>query len=178
MQAYQLDQKLERKTFASVGCSEAENKEVCTITGVTKGKEKTKGHHTAENSCYYTMAKEQKKSFVCNFKPNVLCLVILLFYQSYLVSSRLPNYQYHVDSLVDTRKGVAVLFRRNGRWVLDTGVHRVRYENATIFVVEVSFLIIILSFEVLPFYHITVIFCKVQKCMLNVCMLTETYPLM
>ena len=120
MQAYQLDQKLERKTFASVGCSEAENKEVCTITGVTKGKEKTIGHHTAENSCYYTMAKEQKKSFVCNFKPNVLCLVILLFYQSFLVSSRLPNYQYHVDSLVDTRKALLSYFAETagGCWIL------------------------------------------------------------
>ena len=76
-----------------------------------------------------------------------------------------------------TLEGVAVLFRRNVRWVLDTGVHRVRYENATIIVVDVFF-ITILSFEVLPFYHIKVIFCKLQKCMLNVCMLTETYPLM
>ena len=39
------------------------------------------------------------------------------------------------------------------------------YENATIFVVE-AFFVIILSFEVLPFYHIKVMFCKVQKCML------------
>ena len=121
------------------------------LRGVIKGREKTKGHHAAENSCYYTMAKVQKKSFVCNFTPNILCLVILLVHQSNLVSSRLPNYQYHVDSLVDTRKGVAVLFRRNGRWVLDTGVHRVRYENTTVIVVGVFIIIIIIIIIILPF---------------------------
>ena len=121
MQAYQLDQKLERKTFASAGCSEARITRKCVqLRGVIKGKEKTKGHHSAENSCYYTMAKVQKKSFVCNFTPNFLFLVILLVHQSNLVSSRLPNYQYHVDSLVDTRKALLSYFAETagGCWIL------------------------------------------------------------
>ena len=121
MQAYQLDQKLERKTFSSAGCSEARITRKCVqLRGVIKGKEKTKGHHTAENSCYYTMAKVQKQWFVCNFTPNILCLVILLFHQSNLVSSRLPNYQYHVDSLVDTRKALLSYFAETsgGCWIL------------------------------------------------------------
>ena len=118
MQAYQLDQKLERKTFASAGCSEARITRNCVqLRGVIKGKEKTKGHHSAENSCYYTMAKVQKKSFVCNFTLNLLFLVILLFHQS---NSQLPNYQYHVDSLVDTRKGLLSYFAgtAGGCWIL------------------------------------------------------------
>ena len=90
------------------------------LRGVIKAKEKTKGHHTAENSCYYTMAKVQKKSFVCNFTANFLFLVILLFHQSNFVSSRLPNYQYHVDSMVDTRKGLLSYFAETagGCWIL------------------------------------------------------------
>ena len=85
-----------------------------------KRQEKTKEHQTAENFCYYTMAKVQKKSFVCNFSPNLLCLVMLLFHQSDLVSCRLPNYQYHVDSLVDTRKALLSYFAETagGCWIL------------------------------------------------------------
>ena len=118
MQAYQLDQKLERKTFSSAGCSEARITRKCVqLRGVIKGREKTKGHHAAENSCYYTMAKVQKKSFVCIFTPNFLFLVILLFHQS---NSQLPNYQYHVDSMVDTRKGLLSYFAETpgGCWIL------------------------------------------------------------
>ena len=117
MQAYQLDQKLERKTFSSAGCSEARITRKCVqLRGVIKGREKTKGHHAAEN--YYTMAKVQKKSFVCNFTPNFLFLVILLFHQS---NSQLPNYQYHVDSMVDTRKGLLSYFAETEKgwcWIL------------------------------------------------------------
>ena len=66
------------------------------------------------------MAKVQKKLFVCNFTPNILCLVILLFHQSNLVTSRLPNFQYHVDSLVDTRKALLSYFAETagGCWIL------------------------------------------------------------
>ena len=116
MQAYVP--RLERKTFSSAGCSEARITRKCVqLRGVIKGREKTKGHHAAENSCYYTMAKVQKKSFVCNFTPNFLFLVILLFHQS---NSQLPNYQYHVDSMVDTRKGLLNYFaeKAGGCWIL------------------------------------------------------------
>ena len=54
--------------------------------------------------------------------------------------------------------------------MLDTGVHRVRYENTTVIVVDVFviiiiiiIIIIILPLEELPFYHIKAIFCNVQN---------------
>ena len=170
MQAYQLDQKLERKTFASArsrlsapasaGCSDARITRKCVqLRGVIKGKKKTKGHQTAENSCYSTMAKVQKKSFVCSFRANFLCLVIFLFHGN-LVSSRLPNYQYHVESMVETRKALLSYFAgKAGEWLLDTSVHIILYENATI----EEGVLIILSFKELPLNYIKVILCNIQS---------------
>ena len=74
MQAYQLDQKLERKTFASVGCSEAENKEVCTITGVTKGKEKLPKDIIQQRTPATTQWPRNRKSHLFAISNQTFCV--------------------------------------------------------------------------------------------------------
>ena len=117
------------------------------------------------------MAKVQKKSFVCNFTPNILCLVILLVHQSNLVSSRLPNYTNIMLTRWLTLEGRCCLISQKrqvgvGYWHAKSTLreHNCNYSrDFIIIIVIIIIIIIILPFEELPFYHIKVIFCNVQN---------------
>ena len=90
------------------------------LPGLQKAWRKPKDTKQQRTPATTQWPRNRKSHLFAISNPNVLCLVILLFCQSNLVSSRLPNYQYHVDSLVDTRKALLSYFagKAGGCWIL------------------------------------------------------------